>query len=117
MRALVGLLAWLAIKAGADIATAGQRWDHASVFGATTRLAELAAPVRPDRAGRLVPVPEDALEPDRTIVAHWALLAAVALVVLIVTGGYLRRRWKAHAWRRGARFPWPAWGRHSGRER
>jgi hypothetical protein len=87
MRALVGLLAWLAIKAGADIATPGQRWGHASVFGAATRLAELAAPVRPDKAGRLVPVPEEALEPDRSIVAHWALLAAVALVVLIVTGG------------------------------
>ena len=116
MRALVGLLAWLAIKAGADIATPGQRWGHASVFGAATRLAELAAPVRPDKAGRLVPVPEEALEPDRSIVAHWALLAAVALAVLI-TGGYLRRRWKAQGRPRGARFPWPAWGRHSGRER
>lgn len=117
MRALVGLLAWLAIKAGADIATPGQRWGHASVFGAATRLAELTAPVRPDKAGRLVPVPEEALEPDRSIVAHWALLAAVALVVLIVTRRYLRRRWKAQGRPRGARFPWSAWGRHSGRER
>src|ERR1700730_17974481 len=95
MRALVGLLAWLAIKAGAELATPGQRWGHASVFGAATRLGELAAPVRPEKAGLLVRVPEEALEPDRSIVAHWALLAAVALVVLIVTGGYLRRRWKA----------------------
>jgi hypothetical protein len=115
MRALVGLLAWLAIKAGANIATPGQRWGHASVLGAATRLAELAATVRPDKAGRLVPVPEKAL--DRPILAHWALLAAVALVVLIVTGGYLRRRWKAQGRPRGTRFPWPAWGRNSGRER
>jgi hypothetical protein len=116
MRALVGLLAWLAIKAGANIATPGQRWGHGSVVGAATRLAELAGPVRPDKAGRLVPVPEEALEPDHSLVAHWALLAAVALVVLIVTGGYVRRRWKAHGRPRGARFPWPAWGRNSGRD-
>ena len=88
MRALVGLLAWLAIKAGADVATPGQRWGHGSVVGAASRLAELAGPVHPDKAGRLVRVPEEALEPDHSLVAHWALLAAVALVVLIVTGGY-----------------------------
>jgi hypothetical protein len=116
MRALVGLLAWLAIKAVADIATPGRRWGHTSVVRVATRLAELAAPVHPDRAGRLVRVPEEALETDRSILAHWALLAAVALVVLIVTGGYLRRRWKARGRPRGARFPWLAWGRNSGRD-
>lgn len=114
MRALVGLLAWLAIRAGADIGTPGQRWGHASFVGVTARVAELGPSVRPDRAGRLVPLPEQALEPDRSLLAHWALLAAVALVVLIVAGGYLRRRWKAHAG--GVRFPWPAWGRGSGRK-
>ncbi len=109
MRALVGLLAWLAIRAGADIGTPGQRCGHASFVSVTARFA-----VRPDRAGRLVPLPEEALEPGRSLLAHWALLAAVALVVAIVAGGYLRRRWKARA--RGSRFPWPAWGRNSGRK-
>lgn len=116
MRALVGLLTWLAIRAGADIGPAGQRWSDASLVSTAARVAELGPSVRPDRAGRLVPVPEEALEPNRPLLAHWALLAAVALVVLIVAAGYLRRRWKAHARERGARSPRPAWGRGSGRK-
>lgn len=116
MRALVGLLAWLAIRAGADIGTPGERWAQTSFVGAATRIAELGPSVRPDRAGQLVPLPEEALEPNRSLVAHWALLAAVALVVLIIAGGYLRRRWKAHARGHRVRFPWPAWGRHTGRK-
>ncbi len=107
MRALVGLLTWLAIKAGADIGRGASLVDSAS------RVAELGPAVHPDRAGRLVPIPEKALEPNRPVLAHWALLAAVALVVLIVAGGYLRRRWKAHAGGRGARPARPAWGRGS----
>jgi hypothetical protein len=116
MRALVGLLAWLAIRAGADIGPPGQRWGRASFVGTATRIAQLGPSVRPDKAGRLVPIPEEALGPDRSFVAHWALLAAVALVVLIVAWGYLRRRWKARAKLGGSRLPWPAWGRDSGRK-
>jgi hypothetical protein len=95
MRALVGLLTWLAIKAGADIGR------EASLVGSASRVAKLGPAVHPDRAGRLVPIAEKALEPTRPVLAHWALLAAVALVVLIVAGGYLRRRWRAHAGGRG----------------
>ena len=57
---------------------------------------------------------EETLEPNRTLLSHWALLAAIALVVLIVAAGYLRRRWKAHA--RGTRSPRLAWQRNSGRK-
>ncbi len=116
MRALVGLLAWLAIRAGAAIETPGRHWAHGSIVATATRLTDLAPSVRPDRAGQLVPRPEDALEPNRSLFADWALVAAVALVVVIVAGGYLRRRWKAQVQGRGLRFPWPAWGRHSGRK-
>ena len=115
MRALVGLVAWLATRAGADIGPPGQRWERASFAGTANHLAQAGPSVRPDRAGRLVPLPEEAPRPDRSLAAHWALLAAVALVVLIVAAGYVRRRWKAQTQGRGARSPWPAWGR--GRER
>ncbi len=76
MRMLVSLLAWLL----------GQ------TFG-------------PNRAARLVTVPDDGMEPAgiaRTLLAHWALWAAVALILLALAAGYLRRRW------RGARQPGPA---------
>ena len=115
MRALVALLAWLATRAGADIGPPGQRWERASFVGTASHLAQAGPSVQPDRAGRLVPLPEEAPGPDRSLAAHWALLAAVALVVLIVAAGYMRRRWKAHSQGRGARFPWPAWGRGRGR--
>jgi hypothetical protein len=113
MRALVALLAWLAIRAGANVAPAEPHWAGAPLISAAARAAEFGPVVRPDRAGRLVPVPEETLEPNRPL-AHWALLAAIALVVLIVGAGYLRRRWKAHA--QGTRPPRPAWERNSGRK-
>ena len=86
MRALVGLLTWLAIKAGADIGRG------ASLVGSASRVAGLGPAVHP---GPGVSIPEKALEPNHPVLAHWALLAAVALVGLIVAGGYLRRRWRA----------------------
>jgi hypothetical protein len=113
MRALVGLLAWLAIRAGANVAPAEPHWGRAPWVSAAAHAAELGPTVHPDRAGSLVPVPEETLEPNRPL-AHWALLAAIALVVLIVAAGYLRRRWKAHA--QGTRPPRPAWQRNSGRK-
>jgi len=58
-------------------------------------------------------VPEETLEPNRPL-AHWALLAAIALVVLIVAAGYLRRRWKAQAQATGS--PRPARERNSRRK-
>ena len=75
MRTLVGLLGWLAARAGAD------------VDAATTA----------DRAGRLVPTPHDGMEPEvgRSLVEHWALWLAVGLVILVVGLGYVRRRWRA----------------------
>jgi hypothetical protein len=112
MRALVGLLARLATRAGANIGRPGQRWERASFVGTATISPRR---VRSGRAGRLVPLPEEAPRPDRSLATHWAPLAAVALVVLIVAAGYMRRRWKAYTQGRGPRFPWPAWGRWRGR--
>jgi hypothetical protein len=73
--------------------------------------------VRPNRAGRLVPVPDDGMEPSflRTLlahwVAHWALWAAVALILLALAAGYLRRRWRAGGRPGQVRFAWLARGR------
>jgi hypothetical protein len=69
--------------------------------------------VRPNRAGRLVPVPDDGMEPSflRTLLAHWALWAAVALILLALAAGYLRRRWRAGGRPGPARFAWLARGR------
>jgi hypothetical protein len=113
MRTLVSLLAWLAVRAGAGIGPPGPCSSHATFAGAAVRVAQVSEPVRADKAGRLVPLPDDGLEPDvaRPLGAHWALWAAVGLVVAILAAGYLRRRWRAQA---GAR---PAVsGRDSGRK-
>jgi hypothetical protein len=96
MRTLVSLLEWLAIRAGADVR---RRWVGANGVCATAATSGIAE-VGPDRAGRLVAVPRETLEPVRSLEAHWALWGAVALVVLIVGAGYLRRRLRATA--RGA---------------
>ena len=116
MRTLVSLLAWLAIRAGAKIAR--PRWIRAPIAGAVPGIAVLGQTVGPDRAGRLVPVPEDALEPEvgRSLGAHWALWAAVGLIVLLLAAGYLRRRWRAPGAPRPARFAWLVWGRDGGRK-
>jgi len=117
MRALVALLAWLAIRAGANVAPAEPYWGRAPLISAAARAAELGPAVQPDRAGRLVPVPDETLEPTRTFLSHSALLAAIALVVMIVGAGYVRRRWKAHGRRgQGPRSPRPAWQRNSSRK-
>jgi len=113
MRQLVGLLAWLAIRAGADVRHHGCRRRRASLAGAVVPVAVLGQAVGPNKAGRFVTVPEDALEPQRSLGgAGWALWAAVLLVVLLLALGYVRRRWKA-----GGRPPrWLAWGRYSDRK-
>ncbi len=88
MRTLVSLLAWL-----------------------------LGQTVGPNRAGRLVPVPDDRMEPSlaRTLLAHWALWAAVALILLALAAGYVRRRSKDR--RAGqTRFAWLVRGRGRGRK-
>ena len=72
-----------------------------------------------NRAGRLVPVPEDAAETETgtSLDAHWALWAAVTLVILILAIGYIRRRWKGGTAVRPAWFRWSsAWSRYSDRE-
>lgn len=114
MRALVGVLAWLASKAGADVRQIGRGWHRPAFVGVATHLAQLGPSIRPDRAGRLVPVPEEALEPEHSFAAHWALIAAVALVVLIVGWGYLRRRWRTRG--RSVALRRPPFGRSSGRK-
>ncbi len=82
LRLLIGLLEWLAVKAGANLPV---RADSAGWNGAGGA----------DRAGQLVPAPRDGFEPEvgRSF-GSWALWAAVGVVLVIVAAGYLRRRWK-----------------------
>jgi hypothetical protein len=91
MGTLLGVLQWLARHAGAGRSLADNGpWD---------------GPTTADRAGRLLAVPEDALEQDvsRSLAAHWALWLAVALIVLILAAGFIRRRWRTPGGQR------PAW--------
>ena len=95
MRTLVDLVAWLAAKAAAELGT----------VDAGVPLLPGGQDTTADRAGRLVPVPQDALEPEvtRSLGTHWALWLAVGIVLLILAVGYIRRKWRAH----GA--PRPGW--------
>jgi hypothetical protein len=76
----------------------------------------LGQTVGPNRAGRLVPLPDDGMEPGllRSLLAHWMLWGAVALILLALAAGYLRRRWKAAHGERPARFAWLDRGRGPG---
>jgi hypothetical protein len=97
MRTLIGLIAWLAARAGADIGIADA--------GAPTPWSDATTA---DRAGRLVAVPQDALEPEvtRSLGAHWALWLSVGLIVLILAAGYIRRKWRSQG---GERPAWLTW--------
>jgi hypothetical protein len=88
MRRLVDLVAWLAARAGAGLGVVGAGAPLGPGTGDTTA----------DRAGRLVPVPQEGLEPEvtRSFATHWALWLAVAIVLLILAVGYIRRKWRAN---------------------
>ena len=108
MHTLVNLLAWFAVRAGANVMPPGVDGSHA-----------FETPSGANRAGRLVPVPENAAETETgtSLDAHWALWAAVTLVILILAIGYIQRRWKGGTAVRPAWFRWSsAWSRYSGRE-
>ena len=113
MRTLVALVVWLATRAGADIRQAG-----ATLGDAAPSAVQLAEATGADRAGRLIPVPQDGLEPQvsRSLGVHWALWVAVGLIALILASGFIRRRWRARGGERSGRFPWPASGRGSARK-
>lgn len=113
MRTLLALIMWLAARAGADI-----RWAGATLGDGAPSAVQLAEVTGADRAGRLIPVPQDGLEPEvsRSLGAHWALWVAVGLILLILAVGFIRRRWKARGSERPGRLPWPAWGRGSARK-
>jgi hypothetical protein len=98
MRTLIGLIAWLAARAGADVGIADAAAPSAPWSDATTA----------DRAGRLVAVPQDALEPEvtRSLGAHWALWLSVGLIVLVLAAGYIRRKWRSQG---GERPAWLTW--------
>lgn len=88
---LLRLLEWLAARAGASLAAdAGSApWD---------------VPSNADRAGSLLPVPQEGLEPELSrSLGHWALWLAVGIVLVILAVGYVRRRW------RGRREVRPGW--------
>ena len=105
-RSLLGLLAWLAVRAGSSLDFAGRAILIPAAMGPNNS-------VRPNRAGRLVPVPDDA-EAGRSLLAHWALWGAVALIVLVLAAGYVRRRWKSGG--RPGRLSWPVWHRDGSRK-
>jgi len=89
MNLLLRVLEWLAIRAGADLGADARPWD---------------APSTADRAGQLVAVPQDGLEPEVTrSFGHWALWLAVGVVLLALALGYVRRRLRAKG------EAWPAW--------
>lgn len=98
MRALIGLIAWLAARAGADVGPADAGGPVVPWGDATSA----------DRAGRLVPVPQDALEPEvtRSLGAHWALWLSVGLILLVLAVGYIRRKWRSQG---GERPAWLTW--------
>lgn len=93
MFSLLTLLEWLASQAAATLSADSAR-------------PALGLPTTADRAGRLVPVPNDGLEPEvgRSL-GYWMLWLAVAVIVLILAVGYVRRRWRARG-RRPARLTW-----------
>lgn len=98
MRTLVDLVAWLAVRAGAGLGSV----DAGAPLGPGSE------DTTADRAGRLVPVPQEGLEPEvtRSFGTHWALWLAVGIVLLILAVGYIRRKWRAH----GAGRPgWLTW--------
>jgi hypothetical protein len=109
-RTVLGLVAWLAVRAGARFDLPGGAYPMPS---AATAGPVPATPVLPNRAAWLVPVPDDP-EAGRSLVAHWALWAAVALILLILAVGYVRRRWKSGE--RPAWFPWPTSNRDGPRK-
>jgi len=98
MRNPVSLIAWLAKQARASFRAAGRRTSHASIAVAIPGVAVLGQAIGPDRAGRLVPMPDDTIEQGRSFLTFWIVAAAAALIVALLAAGYLRRRWKA-AWR------------------
>jgi len=113
MRMLVGLIARLAARAGADMRRAG-----ATMAGAASASAGQADRIGADRAGQLVPVPQDALEPEisPSIGSYWALWVAVGLILAILAIGFVRRRWRSRGRHRPARMPWPVAWRGSARK-
>ena len=88
MRTLVDLVAWLAVRAGAGLGPV----DAGAPLGPGSE------DTTADRAGRLVPVPQENLEPEvtRSFGTHWALWFAVGIVLLILAVGYIRRKRRPH---------------------
>lgn len=91
---LISLLELLAARAAASL-------------GAKADSGVFSGPGMADRAGQLLAAPQDSLEPEvgRSF-GHWALWAAVGVVLIILAIGYVRRRWGA----KGERSPaWLTW--------
>jgi hypothetical protein len=91
---LLRLLEWLAsqARAGMGADAGGAPWSDTG--GA-------------DRAGQLVPMPDEGLEPEvgRALGLWWLWLAA-GVILLILAAGYLRRRGKARSKTRGVPLTW-----------
>jgi hypothetical protein len=80
---LLRLLGWLASRARAGMSadSGNSPWSEAGTA---------------DRAGQLVPMPDDGLEPEvgRAFGLWWLWLAA-GVILLMLAAGYFRRRLKA----------------------
>jgi hypothetical protein len=111
MRTFVSLVAWLAARARAGMKPATRTLSHPCVAVAATGSVILGEVVRPNRAGRLVPLEDDGAA--RSFAWHWALWLAVLLILALLAAGYLRRRWKGDASR--PQQDWPAARRDEGR--
>jgi hypothetical protein len=105
---LLRVIAWLAVRAGARLGPDGRPIRRADFSGAA-----LAGAVTANRAGRLVGVEEEP-EVHRSLAAHWAFWAVVALILAVVAAIYLRRRWRSRE--RQLWPPSPVWDRDGPRK-
>jgi hypothetical protein len=98
------LIAWLARRAGARLGppppAPWRRGPHraleggARFAGAAPLAISTAHATTADKAGRLVPLPEENREAEgaRSLLSHSSFWAAVVLVLLVIGFGYLVRR-------------------------
>jgi hypothetical protein len=109
MHILFRAIVWLALRAGARLDPDGR---PSRLNRPGFAVAALTGAVTANKAGRLVPMPDEP-ETSRSLVSNWALWAAVALILAVVAVGYVRRRLRS---RGRPAWPLPVWGRDDWRK-